>query len=66
MKDEALDCFKVYKAEVENQLDKKIKCVRSDRGEEYLSNDFGEYCVKHGIIHETTAPYSSQSNGVAK
>jgi hypothetical protein len=31
MKDEALDCFKIYKAEVENQLERKIKHVRSDR-----------------------------------
>jgi transposase InsO family protein len=66
MKDEALDYFKIYKAEVKNQLERKIKCVRYDRGGEYLSNDFGEYCVEHGIIHETTIPYSPQSNGVAE
>jgi hypothetical protein len=65
-KDEALDCFKIYKAEVENQLEKKITRVRSDREGEYLSNDFGEYCAEHGIIHETTVPYSPQSNGVAE
>jgi hypothetical protein len=29
-KDEALECFNTYKAKVENQLEKKIKCVRSD------------------------------------
>jgi transposase InsO family protein len=66
MKDEALDCFKIYKAEIENQIERKIKCVRSDRGGEYISNDFGEYCVEHGIIHETMIPYSPQSNGVAE
>jgi hypothetical protein len=65
-KDEALNCFKIYKEEVENQLERKIKWVRSDRGGEYLSNDFGEYCAEHGIIHETTTPYSPQSNGVAE
>ena len=31
-KDEALNFFKIYKAEVENQLDRKIKRLRSDRG----------------------------------
>jgi hypothetical protein len=31
-KDDALECFKTHKAEVENQLEKKIKCVRFDRG----------------------------------
>jgi len=30
-KSESLDMFKVFKAEVENQLDCKIKIVRSDR-----------------------------------
>jgi len=27
--------FKIYKAEVENQLNRKIKAVRSDRSDEY-------------------------------
>ena len=31
-KDEVLDWFKVYKVEAENQLEKKIKILRSDRG----------------------------------
>ena len=35
-KDEVLDKFVLYKAEVENQLGRKIKRVRSDRGGEYL------------------------------
>nr|GEV95121.1 Pol polyprotein [Tanacetum cinerariifolium] len=43
-KDEALNMFKTYKAEVENQLDKKIKILRSDRGGEYEYNDFSEFC----------------------
>ena len=63
-KDEAFDKFLVYKTEVENQLGKKIKRVRSDRGGEYvLYNDF---CEKEGIIHEITPPYSPESNGVSK
>ena len=32
---EALDKFKIFKAEVENQCNLKIKIVRSDRGREY-------------------------------
>src|SRR6266542_3487332 len=65
-KDEALDYFKMYKAEVENQLDRKIKRVRSDRGGEYFSNEFDLFCAEHGIIHERTPPHSPQSNGVAE
>ncbi|CAH9143287.1 unnamed protein product [Cuscuta epithymum] len=63
-KDEAFDKFLVYKSEVENQLNKKIKRVRSDRGGEYiLINDF---CEREGIIHEITPPYSPESNGIAE
>jgi transposase InsO family protein len=57
-KDKALHYFKAYKAEVENQLERKIKQLRSDRGGEYFSSDFIEFCVEHGIIHERTPPYS--------
>jgi hypothetical protein len=64
-KDEAIDKFIIFKQEVENQLDKKIKVVRSDRGGEYVE-PFGEYCSQHGIIHEVTPPYTPQSNGVAE
>nr|CAN76029.1 hypothetical protein VITISV_016069 [Vitis vinifera] len=64
-KDEAIEKFVLYKTEVENQLNKKIKVLRSDRGGEYES-PFVDICAQHGIIHETTAPYSPQSNGVAE
>jgi transposase InsO family protein len=63
---EALNCFKIYKAEVENQLEKKIKRFRSDRGGEYFTNEYDLFCMKHGIIHERMLPYSPQSNGVAE
>jgi transposase InsO family protein len=65
-KDEALNCFKTYKAKVENELEKKIKRFRSDHGGEYFSNEFDLFCAEHGIVHERTPPYSPRSNGVAK
>jgi transposase InsO family protein len=65
-KDEDLNFFKIYKAEAENQLDRKIKRLRSDRGGEYFSNEFNSFCAEHGIIHERTHPYLPQSNGVAE
>ena len=64
-KDEAIEKFVLYKNEVENQLNKKIKVLRSDRGGEY-ELPFVDFCAQHGIIHETTAPYSPQSNEVAE
>ena len=38
-KSEALEAYKVYKIEVENQLDRKIKVVRSNKDGEY----YGRY-----------------------
>ena len=56
-KDEVHDWFKVYKAEAENQLEKKIKILKSDRGE-YTSNDMTKFCQERGIIHEVITPYT--------
>lgn len=64
-KDEAIDKFVLYKTEVENQLNKKIKVLRSDRGGEYVS-PFADICAQSGIIHECTTPYSPQSNGITE
>ena len=55
----------LYKKEVENQLNEKIKVLRSDRGGEYDAS-FGEFYAQHGIVHEVTTPYSPQSNGVSE
>ena len=48
--------FITYKVEVENQLNKNINILKSDRGGEYKSNDFSELCAKFGIIHQIIAP----------
>ena len=64
-KNEAKDAFMKYKNEMENQLSKKIKRLRTDRRGEYESNPFNSFCEDHGIIHETTPTYSLESNGVA-
>ena len=64
-KDEAIEKFVLYKNEVENQLNKKIKVLKSDRGGEYES-PFVDVCAQHRIIHETTSPYSLQSKGVVE
>jgi transposase InsO family protein len=65
-KSESFDKFKEFKAEVENQLGKKIKVFRTDRGGEYLSSDFREYLKEHGIVPQLTPPGTPQWNGVSE
>ena len=43
-KSENLECFKRYLNLIENQLDKKVKALRTDRGCEYLSEQFKLLC----------------------
>lgn len=65
-KDEAFDMFKRFKAEVENLHERKIKMLRSDRGGEYFSTKFDAFCEDNGIVHQRTAPYTPQQNGLAE
>ncbi|KAJ4744919.1 Transposon Ty1-NL2 Gag-Pol polyprotein [Rhynchospora pubera] len=65
-KSETFDKFKEFKSEVENQLDRKIKALRSDRGGEYLSHEFGDYLKECGIIPQLTPPGTPQWNGVSE
>nr|GEU78605.1 retrotransposon protein, putative, Ty1-copia subclass [Tanacetum cinerariifolium] len=48
----------------QNQLDKKIKAIRSDHGGEYLSYEFVNQMKSCGIVSQLTPPYTAQHNGV--
>ncbi|KAL0293730.1 UNVERIFIED_CONTAM: Copia protein [Sesamum angustifolium] len=74
-KSEAFDAFKAYKVEVEKQLEKSIKIVRSDRGGEYYGRytekgqnpgPFAAFLKEEGIIAQYTMPGTPQQNGVAE
>ena len=51
---------------VENQIERTIKTLRTDRGREYLSKQFRELCENKGIRRQLTIPETSQQNGVAE
>ncbi|GKA87395.1 putative RNA-directed DNA polymerase [Tanacetum coccineum] len=64
-KDQVLDVFKQFHALVERQTGKKLKCIRSDNGGEYIG-PFDAYCREHGIQHQKTPPKTPQLNGLAE
>nr|GEZ83012.1 hypothetical protein [Tanacetum cinerariifolium] len=61
-----LQHLKNVSLEVENQLGKTIKSLRSDRGGEYMSQEFLDHLKDHGIIAHRTPLYTSQHNGVSE
>ncbi|GJX99312.1 retrotransposon protein, putative, ty1-copia subclass [Tanacetum coccineum] len=65
-KHEVFETFKVFQKEVENQLGKTIKSLRSDRGGEYMSQEFLDHPMEHRIIAHRTPPYTPQHNGVSE
>jgi transposase InsO family protein len=75
-KAQALDMFKSFKAEVELQLNKRIKAIRSDRGGEYYGRydgsgeqcrgPFAQFIDECGIVPQYTLPGSPAMNGVSE
>ncbi|WJX96077.1 hypothetical protein P8452_77325 [Trifolium repens] len=65
-KSESFEKFKEFKNEVQNQLGKNIKTLRSDRGGEYLSQEFNDYLKECGIVSQLTPPGTPQWNGVSE
>jgi transposase InsO family protein len=65
-KSEAFENFKIYKEMVENEMDSKIKCLRSDNGGEFTSKEFMDYCSSHGIKRQFFIARTPQQNGVVE
>jgi hypothetical protein len=65
-KSEAFENFKIYKEMVENEMDSKIKCLRSDNGGEFTSKEFMDYCNNHGIKRQFFVARTPQQNGVVE
>ncbi|CAI7762500.1 unnamed protein product [Closterium sp. NIES-54] len=51
---------------VERQQNRLVKAIRTDRGGELLSKEFGLWLKKNGIRHSLTMPYSPAMNGIAE
>ncbi|KAH9689170.1 Integrase catalytic domain-containing protein [Citrus sinensis] len=64
-KSDVFPVFKEYKARVELESGKKIKCLRTDNGGEYTDGEFLAFCKQEGIQRQFTVAYTPQQNGVA-
>ena len=53
-KSETFEKFKEFQSEVENHRNKKIKFLRSDRGDKYLSYEFGLQLKQCGIVSQNS------------
>ena len=65
-KKEVFKYFKIWKAMAERQSNRKLKCFRTDRGGEYLSNEFKRFLEEDGVFHQVTMAGTPQQNGVAE
>ncbi len=65
-KSEAFENFLRYKAFVEKQQGREIKMVRTDRGGEFMSNEFDAYLENMGIARQLIIPGTPQQNGIAE
>ncbi|KAG7551914.1 Zinc finger CCHC-type superfamily [Arabidopsis thaliana x Arabidopsis arenosa] len=65
-KGESFRKFKIFKTRIEQETGASIKTFRTDRGGEFLSQEFQDFCNSTGIKRHLTAPYSPQQNGVVE
>ena len=65
-KSEAFGKFKRFKLTVEQDTKEKIRTLRTDRGGEFISREFNDFCEEMGIKRHLTAPYTQQQNGVVE
>nr|GEY72121.1 putative ribonuclease H-like domain-containing protein [Tanacetum cinerariifolium] len=65
-KDETSSILKTFITGLENQLNLKVKVIRSDNGTEFKNNDLNQFCGMNGIKREFSVPRTPQQNSIAK
>ena len=54
------DHFKCFKTTVEKEIGMPIKCLMTDRGGEFNSVEFNDFCKQHGVKKQLTTTYTPQ------
>ena len=65
-KGETLTKFRHFKNQIETETGNSIQVLCSDKGSEYLSNEFSTFCKDNGIRREFTQAHTPQQNGVSE
>ncbi|GJT99440.1 putative ribonuclease H-like domain-containing protein [Tanacetum coccineum] len=65
-KDETIGILKTFITEIENQLDHKVKVIRSDNETKFKNNIMIQFCEMKRIKREFSVARTSQQNGVAE
>ncbi|GJX97344.1 putative ribonuclease H-like domain-containing protein, partial [Tanacetum coccineum] len=65
-KDETSGILKTFITEIENQLDYKVKVIRSDNGTEFKNSVMNQFYEMKGIKREFSVARTPQSNGDAE
>ncbi|CAN1215725.1 Retrovirus-related Pol polyprotein from transposon TNT 1-94, partial [Linum perenne] len=65
-KDETVSKFKIWTKKIQNELNEKVRSIRSDNSGEFIGDKFKDFCDENGITHYFSAPGTPQQNGVAK
>ncbi|GJR90793.1 putative ribonuclease H-like domain-containing protein [Tanacetum coccineum] len=65
-KDETSGILKTFITEIENQLDYKVKVIRSDNGTELKNSVINQFCEIKGIKREFSVARTPQQNGVTE
>nr|GEX80001.1 hypothetical protein [Tanacetum cinerariifolium] len=65
-KDETSTILKTFITGIENQINHKVKIIRSDNGIEFKNHDLNQFCRMKRIKREFSVARTPQQNGVAE
>ncbi|KAM2204349.1 hypothetical protein ACFX1S_023996 [Malus domestica] len=65
-KSEAFKSFHILCIKIQTERNDVVIRIRTDHGTEFDNASFSNFCEKHGIQHEYSAPITPQQNGVVE
>lgn len=63
---EVVDMLTDFICLIKNQFETTIKILRSDNGTEFFYYKYAGLLSSHGIIHQSSWPYTPQQNGTVE